>query len=170
MAVTLHTHKHYGQIPVAAPRSVTQTFQAKPNPLTLFKFQDDLKSYPTTRPLIPRQLFSRTKTSVLILLAITAYQLTKPAIGIDAALPPQMFDPQPQQPIKHKPEEFSSLLSVRKFSFGTLTGICAGVSLIKINWKTWANQYESKFWLAKEPPTKSIVARFMDFLRSDFPY
>ncbi|KAA1101526.1 hypothetical protein PGT21_023619 [Puccinia graminis f. sp. tritici] len=125
--------------------------------------------------------------TVLILLAITAYQLTKPAIGIDAALPPQMFDPQPQQPIKHKPEEFSSLLSVQKFSFGTLTGICAGVFvkkglnflaflfgggfvLLQINWKTWANQYESKFWLAKEPPTKSIVARFMDFLRSDFPY
>ncbi|KAA1072352.1 hypothetical protein PGT21_033061 [Puccinia graminis f. sp. tritici] len=161
---------HYGQIAVAAARSVTQTFRAKPNPLTLLKFQDDLKSYPTTRPSIPRQLFSRTKTSVSLLLAITAYQLTKPTIQLDAALPPQTFDPQPQQPIKLEPEELSSLLSVQKFSFGTLTGICAGVSLIKINWKTWANQYKSKFWSAKEPPTKSIVARFLDFLRSDFQY
>ncbi|KAA1134745.1 hypothetical protein PGTUg99_013469 [Puccinia graminis f. sp. tritici] len=160
------------------------------------RFQNDLKSYPTTRPSIPRQSFSRTKTSVGILLAITGYQLTKPAIQLDAALPPPTFDNLPHQPIELEPEEFSSLLSVRKLSFGTLTGICAGVfvkkglnflaflfgggfvllqylhssSLIKINWKTWANRYESKFWSAKEPPTKSIVARFLDFLTSDFQY
>ncbi|KAA1086384.1 hypothetical protein PGTUg99_021163 [Puccinia graminis f. sp. tritici] len=63
--------------------------------------------------------------------AITAYQLTKPTIQLDAALPPQTFDPQPQQPIKLEPEELSSLLSVQKFSFGTLTGICAGVFVKK---------------------------------------
>ncbi|KAA1120223.1 hypothetical protein PGT21_037282 [Puccinia graminis f. sp. tritici] len=112
---------------------------------------------------------------------------TKPVIQLNAALPPQTFDPQPQQPVELEPAEFTSLLSVRKLSFGTLTGTCAGVFiknglnfltflfgggfvLLQINWKMWAKQYEYKFWSAKEPPTKSIVTRFLDFLTSDIQY
>ncbi|POV94379.1 hypothetical protein PSTT_16892 [Puccinia striiformis] len=77
-------------------------------------------------------------------------------------------------------EEYTSLLSVPELSFGTLTGICAGVfylhssSLINVDWRTWASRYESRFWSTKEPrsttPSKSIVARFLDFLTADFQY
>ncbi|OAV96731.1 hypothetical protein PTTG_07680 [Puccinia triticina 1-1 BBBD Race 1] len=171
---------------------------------------DILKGHPrlqSGRPVsIPRQSQSfktsgmKYTSSLGILLAIAGYQLTKPAIQLESELSPgPMIEYHQQQPTE---PEIESLLSVRKLSFGTLTGICAGVfvkkglnflafifgggfvllqylhssSLIKIDWKTWAHRYESRFWSNKDnsrlggPPAKPILARFLHFLTSDFQY
>ncbi|KAI7935310.1 hypothetical protein MJO28_016181 [Puccinia striiformis f. sp. tritici] len=157
----------------------------------------------------PSSEMSKTKkTSAGVLLAMAGYQITRPTIQLDSELSPQTMDyhlSQPPQQTSDEPEqleeEYTSLLSVQKLSFGTLTGICAGVfvrkglsflaflcgggfvllqylhssSLINVDWRTWASRYESRFWSTKEPrstttPSKSIVARFLDFLTADFQY
>ncbi|PLW33383.1 hypothetical protein PCASD_13013 [Puccinia coronata f. sp. avenae] len=154
--------------------------------------EHSLKSRPDSQrfPLQPSFSSSSKKSTVIILMALMAgcyHQLSPPAaIRLDSEIcpgaEPNQFlynthqSKQETTPQDIEAEKIHSLLSVRKLSFGTLTGICAGVfvkkgltflaflcgggfvllqylhssSLIKIDWRNWATRYESRFWSRKD--------------------
>lgn len=158
---------------------------------------------------------SATKSTTFILglgLSVIGYQLVTHLIRLEGELLDHYRDTLPQPP-DHSPsslpssveasipdDEIESILSIRKLSFGTLTGICVGIfvrkgltflaflagggfiilqylhskSLIKIDWKTWSNRYDSKIRSIETSRSsqsrKSITARFLEFLTSDFQY
>jgi hypothetical protein len=109
--------------------------------------EHSLKSRPDSQrfPLQPSFSSSSKKSTVIILMALMAgcyHQLSPPAaIRLDSEIcpgaEPNQFlyntrqSKQETTPQDIEAEKIHSLLSVRKLSFGTLTGICAGVFVKK---------------------------------------
>jgi len=161
------------------------------------KFTMVHRGYPFARPYASSFTMCRTKCSMgVVLAAMAGYQLSrKPVIlQLDSDLPSTPSDTTDHLRHPSELDSVESILSLRKLSFGTLTGICAGVfvkkglsflaflfggafvllqylhssSLIRIDWRKWAHRYESRMWPDNKNHRQGAPAKSMASRCVDF--
>ncbi|KNZ63191.1 uncharacterized protein VP01_1175g3 [Puccinia sorghi] len=157
--------------------------------------------HPFARPYASSFTMCRAKCSMgVVLAAMAGYQLSrKPAIlQLDSDLPSShlITTTDTTDHLQHPTQldSVESILSMQKLSFGTLTGICAGVfvkkglsflaflfggafvllqylhssSLIRIDWRKWAHRYESRMWPDNKKHRRGATAKSMASRCVDF--